>query len=392
MKYSLCAISAIALTVLATSCGNSSKGNAGLSDNYIDLTPAFGGPKVDLASIIDTAYLLPLDNSEDALLGLISSIAFGKDNIALLTGYPDYGISFFDKDGKFLRRYGTGSGPGEVSYAFRIIYSGNTDRFIMYDASEQLKLYDGNGNYVDSKVVPYSVSVFQSATLGDELIFGVMPFIRNDKLGAYSECRIIVTDMDINFRKGFAPTPTDSIDSEYLLVQSSQLVTTSKGVYFTAPHSDELYRYDGDSVAHIELEYPQKINYEGRPSGNTAAYEYETSQKGYSFSDLQIVNGVWLFQFYYGATDEQVSIVRDAATGAVSQIDCGGLSPAENTSIGDFLVAPIYFDDLEGKMPFFEKILSPADAERLNKMTDDDNNMLLFYRISGKRVSEISQK
>ena len=82
----------------------------------IEVDKALNQKEIFLSKVFNQVKTIILETNKDALIGSISSMQIYKDSIFILDRNGSKGLFLFNKEGRFLKRYGNiGRGPGEYS-------------------------------------------------------------------------------------------------------------------------------------------------------------------------------------------------------------------------------------------------------------------------------------
>lgn len=88
------------------------------------------------------------EESADYVFATISSVAVSDDGTIIVFDQKDMNIKVFDRDGKFLRKFGrAGEGPGELSTPISI-YCTDRDEVVVVDTSRRLTFFKLSGEFV----------------------------------------------------------------------------------------------------------------------------------------------------------------------------------------------------------------------------------------------------
>jgi hypothetical protein len=85
--------------------------------HLIDLdNPSYYSKNIHISSLFKQVKTVILETRKDVLIGSVTSIQIYKDSIFILDRTSSKGLFLFNKEGHFLKRYGTiGNGPGEFT-------------------------------------------------------------------------------------------------------------------------------------------------------------------------------------------------------------------------------------------------------------------------------------
>jgi hypothetical protein len=88
------------------------------------------------------------EESADYVFAAISSVAVSDDGTIIVFDQKDMNIKVFDRDGKFLRKFGrAGEGPGELSLPKAIHFTAR-DEVVVVDMNRRLSLFKPSGEFV----------------------------------------------------------------------------------------------------------------------------------------------------------------------------------------------------------------------------------------------------
>jgi hypothetical protein len=117
MKYK---VTVAIVSVLYVIYGCNSKQQTDVSVPVIDIVEGIEdeGTKMLLSEVAEDITFIPLETTDECLIGFIESIHFSKNyNYIVIIGSEPNQILLFDKTGKFIRKIGSkGQGPGEYLY------------------------------------------------------------------------------------------------------------------------------------------------------------------------------------------------------------------------------------------------------------------------------------
>jgi hypothetical protein len=117
------------------------------TDNYLT-----GRNRFYLSKLFRKVKTIILETKENALIGTIKSMQVYKDSIFILDISRSNGVFLFNKEGRFLKRYGNiGQGPGEYLKAFDFTLDfKNKILYILDSNSQSILMYNlTSGNYIN---------------------------------------------------------------------------------------------------------------------------------------------------------------------------------------------------------------------------------------------------
>lgn len=176
------AIFIIALLTLI-SCRN--KDNSNIKNSDIETISVFEhySDKKSFSSFIDTIELIPLETTEDNLIGEITRIVFhDKKYYVRSTNSMQNGKLFvFDETGKFIRRIGkNGNGPGEFVnfYDFAI----TSDHHIVVADYHRMLHFDSEGRFLNSIKMNFSAAEIVSSHDNEIIASLILPTLFQNHL------------------------------------------------------------------------------------------------------------------------------------------------------------------------------------------------------------------
>jgi len=130
--------------------GACSSKNALPSFDLSDLSKINLKHTIPLDSIVVHTELIPLDNEQAPLVGIVTGICESDDYYFVVSGKKN--IYQYNKQGKFIRQIGAhGRGPGEHLFIEQISFDAARNTLYMFDyMGGQLLKYDSTGKYLSS--------------------------------------------------------------------------------------------------------------------------------------------------------------------------------------------------------------------------------------------------
>ena len=103
---------------------------------HLNLNPFLGEEKkFDFGSVLKSVRLVPLETTNKSLLDNIRKIITTDEYIYILDEYKGCSVIIFTKDGKFVKRFSHGQGPGELLRLYDIDYDFQKDELVAYQHS-----------------------------------------------------------------------------------------------------------------------------------------------------------------------------------------------------------------------------------------------------------------
>ena len=103
------------------------------------------------SDLFDNVSLIPLQTTDDCLIGRIDKIFFYENHFYILDQVLGKGVFVFDENGNFIRRIGRiGKGPGEYDVPNDMAIDMFSGRLLIFcNNSKKLIAYDFNGNFIE---------------------------------------------------------------------------------------------------------------------------------------------------------------------------------------------------------------------------------------------------
>ena len=152
-------------------------------------------------------------NSADYVFASISSVAVSADGMIFVLDFKDMNVKVFDRDGKFLRKFGkAGEGPGDLSRPISIHCMG-LDEVVVVDTSRRLSFFKPSGEFVRT-ISAGSLGLVDARpdSKGNFLIYLIVPEEANGRYelrkvdgGLKDLCAVESSPLSNSARDGFNP-------------------------------------------------------------------------------------------------------------------------------------------------------------------------------------------
>ena len=156
------------LILLMVSCGREKISTIVNAENIVTVNEKDFNTKRKASDVFSEITLVPLETSDNSLMGEINKIVPVGD-IIYLQDNKDKSIVLFDRDGKFIkkiRRHGRGPGEYITLSDFTVTRTGKI--IILDDGSKKLIFLDTDGTYVMQQELPVYVDALEC--INDSLI------------------------------------------------------------------------------------------------------------------------------------------------------------------------------------------------------------------------------
>lgn len=233
MKYKFLIISV--LLILFSSC--TSKTSKDLFD-VTSIKATLNDAKTLRASdCFEEISYIPLETSDDFLLGYIGRMQIEGDSIYFLSGKSVYGFDLNTGKG-IINLSKLGNGPGEYKSLFDFIVDKNTRNIELLDNNgKKIFVYDSKGNFQYSLNLPFMPFAFLKKTSG------LYCFYNNNLKSEISSSKIVDYDVESQkIRKEYFPI--NDMMAEYFFLGNEKIFNeSSKRLYCHISPVDTIYKY-----------------------------------------------------------------------------------------------------------------------------------------------------
>lgn len=217
--------------------------NDNINKNQIDINLDEGQiNQVFYSSFVDSIEYIPLETTDDCLIGKIRDIII-SDSVMFILNDERSSIFIYDKNGKYLRKImRKGDGPGEYGVINQMSY--NKYRNSISISSNNLKIieYDSYGNMKREFKTPHYITDLYCFDDGSYLLSRIQRIDKPDDL-------ILLTDTIGNITKSILKrNPNYSIDAS----DNWDFTEFNNEIHFISPQIDNIiYCYNQDSLKEI---------------------------------------------------------------------------------------------------------------------------------------------
>ncbi|MDD6003540.1 MAG: 6-bladed beta-propeller [Bacteroidales bacterium] len=347
-----------------------------ITDKYakkIDLNKGVGSQRIEQSKLIDTLFFLPLETNEESVFGMIRKILITEDRIIVKDDLGRFLI--FNNEGKFISKSVKGNGPGEIYKLWDIAYDETTQRIIAYQ-SDYLSFFDKNGKFIESKKCPI---IFRELCVIDNRFVFFQEEFENYHLGNVANNAIIVTDRNLAMvAKGASTCPFKLVNTATHIQKKANEIVVSQ------IFNDTIFAVNSSNISAKYI-----IDYDSQKNRGKRIEDIENSDDFYYTGSLLETDKTQLFMFWspkYGVC----CTFRDNATNNV----VGGSIIANNerelplcifntkTVYKDFFVS---YNIPYTNMHYNSSAISEIDNNKIAQLTEDDNAVLIFYKVKELR-------
>ncbi|HBZ24628.1 MAG TPA: hypothetical protein DEO54_00130 [Rikenellaceae bacterium] len=280
--------SSLFLCSLLISCKSAVNNQPGTTP-VIDLASSVGGGRVvNLSDIATDVRYVKLETSDSSLIGMFPRVFYENERIYVMALKI---VKVFDKEGKFLFKFDRrGRGPQEYSMSRYITAMPSTGNITVQTQapgeSDNLLIYDREGNFVKKVNIPYQRSTFQSKTIkiNDNLfVTAASPKYRDSV-----QLSAIVYDSLFNILKEI-PTPylpeyEKLSDGEVIFISTENAAKPQKANRVFSLNFPEIYKFE-DNVRFLTssndtiFSIDSKMNYAPAYRVNYGKYKNESPNR-----------------------------------------------------------------------------------------------------------------
>lgn len=349
------------------------------------LNPFLEQQDFDLGSKLTNLDIIPLETTDDGLLDVIYKVLITKSHIYVYDRLKGGGLVVFSKDGKFIKRMAYGQGPGEINRLYDIAFDSKNNKLIAYQHS-YLNYYTDAGEFIEQKRLPFGFYNFKSIPNG--YVFKALDAQGNEHLGPLKNNTLIITDTAFKIKSVGLPYPENvvSFGGYNYLYGDNQLSITQRFV-------DTVYNYDSQKnklSARYALSYQSKELPKEYIQGQMTAFEKATKQNDYyyyigEYLETNRQNVFFLMNNYHG---QKTIIYRDKKSKHLiggtrtlygNKKEIPGLSFPIAVDEGKFV--SVHYVNKKDPSLLNSSLLSAEAKQKLEKLTDDDNPVLVLFKL-----------
>ncbi|MDR1592903.1 MAG: 6-bladed beta-propeller [Prevotellaceae bacterium] len=241
-----------------------------------------------LSAVIDSVSFLPLIEQDNFLFGNINKLIMHREYIYIMDVWISNSLLVFDNTGVFVRKIGK-KGDGPEEYGRLRDFDVDSEYIYMYDEQKRILKYDLQGNFIEKKRTPFSVSEFKILK-NRKYLFA----LEEDKDNKY---QIVHTDSVFNVEASFFPFPFEYDESKGLIYRDNILQTVDEVIFYSKLHSDTVYSFsnEGNFIGGVLFDFGQKTLPE-RLRNNPEEFAMGTEKSNFKyFADTPFkVDQLWI--------------------------------------------------------------------------------------------------
>jgi len=139
----------ILISVILTGCQKTIKSGELVE---IDISKSYPKKEIHLQDVADIEYI-PLETTDDILLGQISIISYISDNYIVVYDYMQAKVFVFNRDGTIASHFShKGQGDKEYSYIMDLVFDEKNEEIFVMDnpSTHRIQVYSLNGEFIRS--------------------------------------------------------------------------------------------------------------------------------------------------------------------------------------------------------------------------------------------------
>ena len=351
----------------------------------IDLNSFVEKKSFSLDNSIKDVHLIPLETSDQSLIGNIQKIVFSEKNVFILDDFKGGGIAIFTNRGLFVRRIPNGKGPGELQRLYDIDFDETRGQLIAYEHSF-LTFFDSHGEFIREERLPFGFYNFVSTSEG--FIFLTFGKEGNEHLGKFKDSKLLITDRNYKVKSSGLKTP----DLKCLGTKNYLSKGQNGTILISNKCLDTIYEY---SIELNQLKAKLFLDYRNKRVSDYCIFDtyqsFENSMRnnnycffGGEYFDTKNHQAIILYNWYENFTSV---IYRDKRTGN----KVGGSNLKFNLNELPPIFKPIeatkdyfiswYLPSNEDLFATNSTIISEEDKAKVQGLDDNSNPVLVLFKL-----------
>lgn len=364
-----------------------------------------------LDSLLSTAEYVPLETSDESLIGQLDEIIISDKYIVLLDRFQTQTIFIFDLSGSFIRKiHNIGKGPGEFTQPTDIIIDEESDQILLlHGFPSKIIKYKLNGEFVGEIGLPMRFSAF--CYLEDKSIVLVNE-PSNRKYGnpeghfnqIFTKLVILTTSGEFVYSGG--PINTNYEENNLSKMQFG-IVDNNEIVSFQPVFSDTIFQMIGyEAVPQVVLTFNEHTIDQGKVAGKTVdefnrigknndffrIYGHHCQTDQFLALTVHAMSQELLYQVYYNKYNNEVLICRRMT----SNNPLNPANPFPSTSYMEYFVSivdPVEFMEVDYSLKTFKDQIPKGSLkfsppqEQLDRIDENSNPILCFFTLRPEKIN-----
>ena len=380
----------LTLLLFVIGCASSEKKGIQSDDGaiVIDVNSALKGEGRSIGDMVESVRIVPLETTEASVLNQFPKSVIVTGNYIFVEDFQQNGIELlmFDKDGKFVKHFQCGNGPGEIPSISNVSFGGNN--LYIFGYKNFLK-YSEDGQFLDSK--DYDGLMMNMSKFGDGFV-ALQPETQNTdnkfKMFKFDSTLNKVAELDLDPIPIAAPCGSVGFEGGDHLIYRS----LDNNIYCCSDEGFKVkYRLDFS-----EFEYQVPFDkYQDLPP--------EKHYMGFVTTCQEIESGKFIFtgnvhnsedylQVYLLTLKKSANVFYNKNTGktwmwkydepsspleVMSEMGKAHIPGQKNTFFG--IILPEYMGDCWQNNP--HNLFSDKDIEILKNAKPEDNPIIVIYKL-----------
>jgi hypothetical protein len=373
----------------------------------IDLSP-FLHKKAEyiLSDMIDTMIYIPLETKKESLMAHIDKIIATEDRFFIMDSSNQWDVFIFDAKGKFIAKIKEGGGPEEIGRPFDIAFDEQNQWLAVYSNPRKITFFDKNGNFMKYMGMPLNFMEF--IILPENYLFFANG--QSNHLAALSNHDFQIYLTDKNFRIVSAGFP--AFGPHKAGYTGNNLISKYKDrIYVTQPLNDTVFTLDNNGIltARYFLDFkgkgiPEKLKYKKLKHSKQEVLSYFQilRENDFYYYDGGILENsthqVFTFNTVYECDENQSRLYvlyRDKSSGKMAggdhlyiknERDFVILNPvAPLAAYEDKFISwtdPVWIDRKEWYKDSKYQALPKKSRAWLENLDEDANPVLIMYKLN----------
>ncbi|MFJ1322019.1 6-bladed beta-propeller [Capnocytophaga canis] len=352
----------------------------------VNLSSFLGDKHFEFGNLVSEVKIIPLETNNKSLVDGIYKIITTEEHIYIMDNFKDGGILIFNKNGKFIKRFSHGQGPGELSRLYDIDYDFKNDELVAYQHSFLL-FFDKVGNFLRQGRLPLG---FNNLVVTDDgYIFKTLSKRGDPHLEDKRDYTLLLASK--NFKLNFVALP----EREKIKALSAYTYLYKNGnlISLTGQMTDTIYKYNSKTnelVAEFVLNYDKKIPRKYLYGETFETFETATQNNDYYFNIGEYLETFSqnVFFLHNNYTELKTVVYRDKKTGNMVGGNNANLKPKEIPPIAfpkavykDYFVSTYIPSSKDYEILKDSKTISAEDKEKIKHSKDDDNPVLVYFKL-----------
>ncbi len=350
---------------------------------------------VYFSDLFESFEIIPLETTNESLIGKINSISLIKDKIIILDRFVSKSVLLFNSNGEFIRKIGKlGKGPGEYISPSSISADDINGKIAVYDGMlNKISLYDINGEFeksikLKSKIAAKSIELYKDKIYISNYAHDLIPFL------------IYAIDFDGNVLGEWLPnTYPEGFSDNTQLSTNTVFFRTNKNLKFRNWLMNAIYNIESNSIK------PTILLKSNNNFTKHELAEIKNNQKGNYFMSLLRSNKFIGISSYIEVNDLSIlEYLNNSKTFVLfynhktGTINCttllkfhddmtnfpGRVLSFFHTSYDDKLIAPITGHLMEDLIEKVRKSGNLSTYHNLQNLTYDSNPCIVLYKCKKK--------